>query len=102
MSVIYEWDVELVSEYDSCEFECGEVVEHIHQSSYKDCIEFIKENITKKGFKYRIVLVRDDVDRRSWAYFCELEDSPIFFTDADGKDYAKIPQRFLKEIYRNN
>ena len=91
MTVYYEWDVETVTKD---EFE--DIENHAHQKSYADCVAFAATE-PPEGFFYRIVLVRDDDDRRAWAY---LKDGklPEYFSDADGRDYRKAPKRFVLEV----
>jgi hypothetical protein len=96
MTVIYEWDREMVADGDSEDYEDEECVDHRHGISYMDVVLSAREE-PPAGFKWRIVLVRDDDDRRAWAY---LEDGklPEHFTDAEGDDYKPVPKRFHKEV----
>lgn len=107
MTVYYEWDVEEVADKDltSCgqDFAKDDVMEHWHQTSFKDCLDFIAKNAPAEGVRYDIVLVRDDDDRRAWAYSAD-EDSfvlPEFFCDANGDEYKKVPKRFHDEVKKN-
>lgn len=98
LSLVYEWDVELVAAVDTPDLEEGEVVEHLFQSSYRDCVKAAAGK-APEGLKYVSVLVRDDDDRRAWAY---IEDGvlPEVFTDADGSDYKRVPKKFHDEVVR--
>ncbi len=99
MTVQYEWDCETVANGDSTNFEDGEVIDHAHGASFKDVAAWSAANPCEPGFRHMIALVRDDDEGRSWAY---VEDGrlPEFFTDADGADAARIPQRFVREVVR--
>ena len=105
MTVYYEWDVEEVANADmtSCgqDFAKDDVMEHWHQISYKDCLEFIAENPPEQNVRYDIVLVRDDDDRRAWAYMSDgkLDD---WCCDADGIEYRKVPKRYHDEVKKNS
>ena len=96
MTVFYEWDVETVTATETDAHEEDEVMEHYHCSSYK---EARARAATKpdEGCKHEVALVRDDDEGRSWAY---VEDGvlPEFFSDANGCNTAKVPQRFVKEV----
>lgn len=102
MTVHYEWDVEEVTAAESESFEAGEVIDHYHQTSYADCIAFIRSPV--KSFaaldvEYHICVVRDDDNGRSWAYFHDgmLPDN---FEDAYQVPVAKVPKRFHDEVSR--
>lgn len=97
MAVQYEWDCETVADGDTTTFEDGEVIDHAHGTSYQAVLEWSKRYPAEAGFRHQIVLVRDDEDGRSWAY---VEDGklPEYFTDAEGADCAKVPQRFVREV----
>lgn len=102
--VTYEWDVEKVQDGDTPEREDQEVIEHYQQSSYADCLQFIKEP-SPAGSKYRVVLVRDDQDDprdivdRAWAYV-ENGTLPEYFEDAYLRETTKVPKRFHAEVAR--
>lgn len=97
MAVTYEWDCETVAAGDSEQFEDGEVIDHAHGATYKEVLAWSAANPPQAGFRHALVLVRDDDEGRSWAY---VEDGklPQYFTDADGADAAKVPQRFHREV----
>lgn len=99
-NVIYEWDCETVADGDSNDFEDGEVISHLFGDSFQEVKRLSKLNPPEQGFRHEFVLVRDDEEGRSWAYV-EGDKLPEFFTDADGADGAKVPQRFVKEIATN-
>jgi hypothetical protein len=105
MTVYYEWDVEEVAEADmtSCnqDFAKDDVMEHWHQTSYKDCLAFIANTQPELNTRYDIVLVRDDDDRRAWAYIQDDGTLPEYFCDADGHEYKKVPKRFHEEVKKN-
>lgn len=97
MTVIYEWDVETVADGDTTDFEDGEVIDHYHVTSYKEAASYVRDNKADDGFRFEVVLVRDDDEGRSWAYLGDGK-LPEFFTDADGADDAKVPQKFVREV----
>ena len=100
MSVTYEWDVEVVAEADSADYEAGEVIEHCHSATYREALADAARLKPPAGFCNRIVLVRDDDAGRSWAYI-ENGALPTRFTDADGSCATRVPDRFVKEVARN-
>jgi hypothetical protein len=101
MTVYYEWDVEEVADADQTvegqDFAKDDIMEHWHQKSYADCLTFIQQNPPADNVRYDIVLIRDDDDRRAWAY---MEDGnlPEWFCDANGEEYKKVPQEYIKEV----
>lgn len=95
-SVAYEWDVEVVADGDSAEYEDGEVIEHDHCGSYAEAKRKAGET-PPEGCRYLIVLVRDDDNRRAWAYL-ENGKLPETFTDALGHEYKQVPKRFVDEV----
>ncbi len=97
MAVQYEWDCETVADGDSSQFEDGEVIDHSHGETFKSVVDWSKNNPPSPGFRHEIVLVRDNDDGRSWAYVVD-DQLPEFFTDADGRDAARVPQRFVREV----
>lgn len=99
MSVAYEWDVEETAACDSEQYEQGEIIEHYHCGSYREALAFSKA-AAPAGSRWEIVLVRDDDDRRAWAYMGSDTELPEFFCDADGREYRKVPARFHKEVAR--
>lgn len=74
-------------------------MEHWHQTSYADCLAFIAKNPPEENVRYEIVLVRDDDDRRSWAY---MEDGklPEYALDAYETEWGKIPKKYHAEVAR--
>lgn len=99
MTVIYEWDCETVADGASADFEDGECIDHAHDSTYRAVKAYAERHQCEPGFRYQLVLVRDDDDRRAWAYV-ENGKLPEFFTDADGEDYSRVPKRFHAEVAR--
>lgn len=97
MTVVYEWDVETVSVRDTEDHEADECVDHAHQTSYAECLKFIERNTAGDGYKFIIVIVRDDDEGRSWAYIDE-DGLPEFFMDAMGDERRKVPARFHSEF----
>lgn len=97
MTVQYEWDCETVADGDSTNFEDGEVIDHAHGTSYREVVEWSNRHPAEPGFRHEIVLVRDDDEGRSWAYV-QGGRLPHYFTDAEGADCAKVPQRFVREV----
>lgn len=111
MTVYYEWDVEQVAtsnhvDHTGQEFAAGDVMEHFHQESYRDCRDFIAANPPCENSHYEVCLVRDSESLRSgdqiraWAYIVdgELDDS---FYDANCSRVSKTPKRFFDEIRRH-
>lgn len=90
MTVFYEWDCEHVT---ADEYE--DIQEHQHTETYAEAVRFAAE--PQEGCFTRVVLVRDDDDRRAWAY---VEDGklPEFFEDANGVEYRRVPKRFHAEV----
>lgn len=91
MTVVYEWDCELVDEH-------GDIIEHMHGASYAEVKAWSKSNPCKVENTHSIVLVRDDDEWRSWAYVDDDGKLPVFFQDAALCNVARVPQRFHKEI----
>lgn len=105
MTVYYEWDVEEVADADQIHggqsFAKDDIMEHWHQTSYKDCLAFIAANPPAQNVRYDIVLVRDDDDRRAWAYMTDGK-LPEWTCDEDGIEYRLIPKRFFIEVEKNS
>lgn len=100
MTVCYEWDVEEVTAAESESFEAGECIDHYHQTSYEDCLAFMRSPV--KSFadldvEYCICIVRDDDEGRAWAYL-ENGKLPDNFEDAYQVPVAKVPKRFHEEV----
>jgi len=98
MAVVYEWDCETVADGDCDLHEDEEVIDHCHSASYQEALRDAAKP-TEPGFKHLIVLVRDDGDRRSWAYM-EGDRLPEFHIDGDGRNYKAVPKRFHQEVER--
>ena len=96
MAVRYEWDVELQTAVASDDHDEGEVVDHMF------CGDFARSKrmaatAPEAGYRYALVLVRDDDNMRSWAYVTDGV-LPSHFSDAYGEQYAKVPQRYHAEV----
>jgi hypothetical protein len=92
-TVEYEWDVETIAMIDTADHEAGEVLDHAHQSSKTDAIaEAAKPS--EPGTGRVVVLVRDDVFGRSWAYLNADGTMPTHFSDAFDRSTHKVPARF--------
>lgn len=110
MTVFYEWDVEEIAcealTDNGMEFDAGDVMEHYHQTSFKDCKTLVNEIDGKNPINSRmqVVLVRDDDHGRLWAYMDKDGNLPEFFSNAWGKvDFCtKVPKRFHEEVKRNS
>lgn len=96
MTVKYEWDVELLTAFESDAHEQDEVIDHNFCETYAEAKTLASKN-PGEGFKFEIVLVRDDDDRRSWAYL-DNGKLPEFAEDAYGCNWGKIPKRFHSEV----
>ena len=94
MTVIYEWDVETVETYEDGD---NDIHEHYHCETYGDAQRWAMRQPAIPGFTYEVVLVRDDDDRRSWAYVIDGK-MPEYAEDADGRKWGKIPQRYIREV----
>lgn len=97
MAVHYEWDVETV------EVEHGnpdvQVVDHYHCETFKEALIQSLKGEPLQGLRYDIVLVRDDDDDRSWAYFdVKTGTIPEYSCDAYNQNAFKIPKRFHAEV----
>ncbi|MCY1439935.1 hypothetical protein D9M71_561890 [compost metagenome] len=111
MTVVYEWDVELVAtsahaDATGRDFAAGDIMGHFHQESYKDCREFTAANPAAENSHYEVCLVRDSENPRNgdqvraWAYIADgvLDDS---FYDAMCSRVCKTPKRFFEEMKRH-
>lgn len=95
MAIEYEWDIE------ECESgEDGDILEHNH---FDKCPVHAGVN----GDTLRLVLVKNvinahtDLEARAWAYAEWTGQQwilPEFFSEAYGKPFGKVPQRFHKEL----
>lgn len=101
MTVYYEWDCEEVAAADTPETEKDETIEHWHTRTYKEALA-MSQTTPPEGSAWAIVLVRDDDDRRAWAYMRDGENGtlPEWFIDGNGDDYKKVPKRFFEEVAR--
>lgn len=101
MVVQYEWDVELQVHYtEVVDGEDMDVLEHNHAESLEEALRIAiqePEEHPEGRTSHNLVLVRDDAYGRSWAYVADGV-LPEFFEDADGKQKAKVPQKFHKEL----
>ena len=93
----YEWDVEKVTTIDTADHEEGEVIEHFHQTSAQDCIKHTQQP-AGDGCEWRIVLVLDTQDGRSWAYVNDDMTLDTHFEDAYERKTRKVPKRFHEEL----
>jgi hypothetical protein len=93
----YEWDVERVATAETEEFAEGDITDHFHQSSAQDCIKHIQQP-AGDGFEWRIALVLDTQDGRSWAYVNDDMTIDKCFEDAYERKTRVVPQRFHKEL----
>lgn len=94
MTVIYEWDVETVQTYEDGN---NDVIDHYHTETYADAVRWAAAAPLELGVTYEVVLVRDDDDRRSWAY---VEDGklPEWCRDAYECRWGKVPKRYHAEV----
>lgn len=97
-NVHYEWVVELTTTEATDEHEADEVLDVHGCQGYLDASR-LAATLTEPGLAGVIVLVRDDLAGRSWAY---LEDGalPSHFSDAYGNEVSKVPARFVAEVAR--
>lgn len=95
--VAYEWDVELVRYYDDGE---NDVIDHDFCDSFKDAMD-IASFAAPKNHVREIVLVRRDDEKTAWAYL-DGDNLPEWFEDADGRNYKRVPIRFLIEVAKFN
>lgn len=90
--VDYEWSVE--------KLEDGDVSENYPQDSYKDCLEFCKEN---PEIDTSIVLIVNEFEYnmpdRSWAYVVDGK-LPTHAIDSWKEETRKIPKKFHRELLK--
>lgn len=98
MSVNYEWVVEVTTTDDTPDHGPGEVTDHYFAMSYADAARFAASE-PDVGCEHVVVLVRDDAAGRAWAYL-QRGALPAIFSDAFGRQVAKVPTRFVREIAR--
>lgn len=109
MTVTYEWDVEQVASVEHStkhqDFGVGDVIEHFHQGSYRECVAFMAANPPPENSRYEVCIVRDSFSERTgestraWAY---IEDGVLAeaFHDAIPSKVCDTPKRFFAEIER--
>jgi hypothetical protein len=93
MTTHYEWDVETVRHYDDGE---NDVIDHHFCTSFAEAQAFAATT-PEPNHTHDIVLVRDDDNRRAWAYLNEDGTMPEWFEDADGRNYKRVPPKFIQE-----
>lgn len=94
--VIYEWDCETVSAPQTVNNVEGECHDHKYSETYASALaDSLK--VAPDGFRFQIVLVRDDDEGRAWASV-EGGVIPEWFTDADGEPTSKVPKKFHAEV----
>lgn len=94
----YEWCVETVDEY-------GDVVDLDFSANPLAPLRAYLES-PEPGLKHELCIVRVDWrarGKRSWAYVNLLSDRiactiPEYFTDAHGREVAKVPHRFSAQL----
>jgi hypothetical protein len=79
----YEWDIE-TTDGD------GDIIDHNHRDRLN---QYYKEELEDGD----LVLVRTDLEGRSWAYV-ENGKLPEYFLDSFGVTIAKVPKRFHQEL----
>ena len=96
--VYYEWAVEEVTTIETEEHEENEVLDVHHFDTFREAKRCSTMPISE-GMRWDVVLIRDDLHTRSWAY---MEDGklPLHFEDAYQNATAKVPQRFHNEVTR--
>ena len=84
MTVSIEWVLE--------EMDGGEIVDVQHPESYQQALAWCDADA-----RYRIGLVKDRIDCRSWAY---IEDGVLaeYFTDSYGEEVGKVPTKYGREV----
>lgn len=95
MAIFYEWDVELVEEYEDGD---NDIHDHFHQLTFADCLKQAAQE-PQAGCRWDVVLVCNDNQGRSWAYL-EGGKLPEHFMDAYDTPTRKVPQRFHNEVAR--
>jgi hypothetical protein len=92
--ISYEWDCETVDR------DSQDILDHNYGDSLGEVRQYVDNDDAQN--KYDIVLVRRDENSRyidsSYAYMREDGTLPEYFTDADGRQTAKVPARFHKEV----
>jgi len=93
---IYEWDVELVDEYE-------DVLDHDFSEKCPG-IPTQKTFRGEEGEYEMLVLVKNvyrqwDLSDRTWAYVKEGK-LPEYFSDAWQREASKVPKRFHKELFK--
>lgn len=95
--VDYEWDVETTVERTTEEHDAGDVIDHHHCASFTEAL-LVADRPAPEGCRHAIVLVRDDDNGRSWSYLEDDGALAVYFTDASGREIAKVPHRFIREV----
>ena len=97
--VTYEWDCETVVAIEDEHNEEGEILDHAHGASFAEVHAWAESVVPPAGAYFKLVLVRDDDECRSWAY---VENGMLdeFFYDTDGRKMARVPVRFVAEVKR--
>lgn len=95
MAVYYKWVVETVREY--ADDGGNDIIDTCGQVSYAEAVKVASEPCEGADCHFEIVLVRDDDDRRSWAY---MEDGKLqeYAEDAYGTNWGKIPKKYHVEV----
>jgi hypothetical protein len=90
--VDYEWCCEQV------ERETGDIVDNYFADSLEQALGWVDDD---DQHEYRVALVRSqwhgDCVSHSWAYLYDDGTLPEYFSDSDGNDTTKVPQRFHRE-----
>ncbi len=84
MTVTIEWIIE--------EMDGDEIIDVQHPETYAQALSWMYPNTD-----YRVGLVKDRQDGRSWAY---IEDGAIaeYFTDSYGEEMGKVPAKYVREV----
>lgn len=99
MTVFFEWDVETQADGNSPEYADGDVIDHRFCASFGEAV-LVASRPAPPNFRWAVVLVRDDDDRRSWAYLAADNTLPPFFCDSGGVEYARVPKKFLQQMQK--
>jgi hypothetical protein len=89
--ISYEWDIETISgRKDSRR---SEVLDHNHRQTLDGYTQDEIREALDPNSRKQLVLVRDDRDGRSWAYFCG-KGLDSHFRDAYGNEVVSVPKKF--------
>jgi formate dehydrogenase assembly factor FdhD len=94
MAVQYEWDVETVS-WD--EIDGDQVIDHYHCVTFKEALQQAATT-PEDGCRHVVVLVRDDVAGRLWAYVDDIGRISPIFRDSQDNVAMLVPQKYLREV----